>query len=242
MTETPTAATPPIAAGLDPNAEQVLAALRRRLARKEPDFVDGAVKLCVEMEWIGISADPGNHPAVAAAIVREAEDRLRREPGWLETLDAFVGGEPVPGPPRAESFAGGQPAGQPEMPNCKPMALRYAANGWRVLPLHSVRNGARTCRDGHACVSPGKHPRTKLRTASRTRRPRRRRLPNGSNNGWTPTSASSPGHRRACSPSTSTRVMAAMKAWQSSSGCMAICRIRYPRTPAAGNATSCSGT
>lgn len=37
-------------------------------------------------------------------------------------------------------------------------ALRYAAEGLAVLPLHSIRNGRCTC--GHDCGSPGKHPRT----------------------------------------------------------------------------------
>jgi hypothetical protein len=39
-------------------------------------------------------------------------------------------------------------------------ALSYAAAGWQVIPLHSIRDGACTC--GKAdCARPGKHPRTK---------------------------------------------------------------------------------
>jgi hypothetical protein len=38
-------------------------------------------------------------------------------------------------------------------------ALGYAARGWRVLPIHSVRNGQCTCATGD-CPGPGKHPRT----------------------------------------------------------------------------------
>lgn len=39
-------------------------------------------------------------------------------------------------------------------------ALAYAARGWHVLPLHSVRpDGACTC--GKECASPAKHPRTR---------------------------------------------------------------------------------
>jgi hypothetical protein len=38
-------------------------------------------------------------------------------------------------------------------------ALKYADNGWRVFPLHSMVNGQCTC--GLKCDSPGKHPRTK---------------------------------------------------------------------------------
>lgn len=39
-------------------------------------------------------------------------------------------------------------------------ALHYAAQGWRVLPVHSVRNdGSCTCDKGSVCDSPGKHPR-----------------------------------------------------------------------------------
>jgi len=38
-------------------------------------------------------------------------------------------------------------------------ALRYAARGWLVLPLHSVRGGRCSC-GGLACKNGGKHPRT----------------------------------------------------------------------------------
>ena len=40
------------------------------------------------------------------------------------------------------------------------MALAYARKGWRVFPLHSIRDGRCTCGKAH-CASPGKHPRTK---------------------------------------------------------------------------------
>jgi KaiC/GvpD/RAD55 family RecA-like ATPase len=40
-------------------------------------------------------------------------------------------------------------------------ALKYAAVGWRVIPLHNVRGGACTCQAGAECKSPGKHPRVK---------------------------------------------------------------------------------
>lgn len=36
-------------------------------------------------------------------------------------------------------------------------ALGYAARGWPVIPLHSLRDGACSC--GRPCASPGKHPR-----------------------------------------------------------------------------------
>ncbi len=39
-------------------------------------------------------------------------------------------------------------------------ALTYAAAGWHVIPLHSIRDGACTCGKPD-CASPGKHPRTK---------------------------------------------------------------------------------
>lgn len=38
-------------------------------------------------------------------------------------------------------------------------ALHYASRGWRVFPLHGIRDGKCTC--GRACESPGKHPRVK---------------------------------------------------------------------------------
>jgi putative DNA primase/helicase len=38
-------------------------------------------------------------------------------------------------------------------------ALGYARRGWRVLPLHSIRDGRCTCRRQN-CEHPGKHPRT----------------------------------------------------------------------------------
>jgi len=44
--------------------------------------------------------------------------------------------------------------------NVNPMlrqALAYAARGWRVLPVHSIRDGRCTCRHP-GCLTPGKHP------------------------------------------------------------------------------------
>lgn len=38
-------------------------------------------------------------------------------------------------------------------------ALRYAARGWAVFPLHGFRDGRCTCGQA-ACEHPGKHPRT----------------------------------------------------------------------------------
>ncbi len=37
-------------------------------------------------------------------------------------------------------------------------ALAYARRGWRVFPIHSVRDGVCTCHDGRDCKSAGKHP------------------------------------------------------------------------------------
>lgn len=47
-------------------------------------------------------------------------------------------------------------------------ALDYAARGWAVFPCHGPRPGGCTCRDGSACPSIAKHPRTRhgLRDAS----------------------------------------------------------------------------
>lgn len=39
-------------------------------------------------------------------------------------------------------------------------ALHYAAKGWHVLPVHSIREGACSC-GREDCPSPGKHPRTR---------------------------------------------------------------------------------
>jgi hypothetical protein len=40
-------------------------------------------------------------------------------------------------------------------------ALQYAARGWKIIPLHSIRNGQCTCRKQAECDAPGKHPRIK---------------------------------------------------------------------------------
>lgn len=39
-------------------------------------------------------------------------------------------------------------------------ALRYASEGLHVLPVHSVRDGRCSCREGIECAKPGKHPMT----------------------------------------------------------------------------------
>ena len=40
-------------------------------------------------------------------------------------------------------------------------ALRYARRGWRVVPMHTTKNGICSCEQAEACERPGKHPRTK---------------------------------------------------------------------------------
>ena len=49
-------------------------------------------------------------------------------------------------------------------------ALRYITLGWKVFPLHSLRNGACTCGNPE-CTSPGKHPRTTHRLKDATTDP-----------------------------------------------------------------------
>jgi len=45
------------------------------------------------------------------------------------------------------------------MDSVRDWAVRYAERGWKVIPLHGVRDdGSCTCRLGHECDSPGKHP------------------------------------------------------------------------------------
>lgn len=39
-------------------------------------------------------------------------------------------------------------------------ALAYARRGWSVFPLHWIRDGKCSCKDGAKCLSPGKHPKT----------------------------------------------------------------------------------
>lgn len=46
-------------------------------------------------------------------------------------------------------------------PNCLPSALSYAARGWRVIPLHSMRGGDCSCGDAQCGTASAKHPRTK---------------------------------------------------------------------------------
>lgn len=40
-------------------------------------------------------------------------------------------------------------------------ASDYTDLGWSVIPIYSIENGICTCRKGAACLSPGKHPRTR---------------------------------------------------------------------------------
>ncbi|MHC2275410.1 putative DNA primase/helicase [Bradyrhizobium diazoefficiens] len=52
-----------------------------------------------------------------------------------------------------------------EKPNHRPIrlvkrALHYASKGLHVFPVHSVRDGRCSCRDGVVCANPGKHPMT----------------------------------------------------------------------------------
>lgn len=49
---------------------------------------------------------------------------------------------------------------RPAVPSCADAALAYAARGWRVFPLHTIRDGACTC-GRETCRTPAKHPRTK---------------------------------------------------------------------------------
>jgi putative DNA primase/helicase len=39
-------------------------------------------------------------------------------------------------------------------------ALRHARDGWRVLPLYTIKHGECTCAKRGSCTHPGKHPRT----------------------------------------------------------------------------------
>jgi putative DNA primase/helicase len=43
----------------------------------------------------------------------------------------------------------------------KARALKYAARGFRVVPMHPVKEGRCACSKGKACDRPGKHPMTK---------------------------------------------------------------------------------
>ncbi len=44
-------------------------------------------------------------------------------------------------------------------PNLKlESTLKYSSWGWSVIPLHSVKDGKCTCKDGAKCGKPGKHP------------------------------------------------------------------------------------
>ncbi len=42
----------------------------------------------------------------------------------------------------------------------KKLALRYAGLGLLVVPMHTIKDGKCSCKDGDACSRPGKHPRT----------------------------------------------------------------------------------
>lgn len=45
------------------------------------------------------------------------------------------------------------------MDDVREWAIRYAENGWAVIPLHGIDDdGSCTCRLGSDCDSPGKHP------------------------------------------------------------------------------------
>lgn len=60
-------------------------------------------------------------------------------------------------PAMAATTASAAPPTQPELLNA---ALAYATSGLPVLPLHTtLPTGGCSCRDGHDCGSPGKHPR-----------------------------------------------------------------------------------
>jgi putative DNA primase/helicase len=51
-------------------------------------------------------------------------------------------------------------------------ALRYAALGVSVVPVHSIKDGGWcSCKDGKSCTSPGKHPRTPHGIRDATRDP-----------------------------------------------------------------------
>jgi putative DNA primase/helicase len=39
-------------------------------------------------------------------------------------------------------------------------ALKYASDGWPVVPMHTITNGHCTCHKGSHCTNPGKHPAT----------------------------------------------------------------------------------
>src|ERR1700730_19197531 len=42
----------------------------------------------------------------------------------------------------------------------KARALKYAARGFRVVPMHAVQDGRCSCSKGKRCGRPGKHPMT----------------------------------------------------------------------------------
>ena len=46
------------------------------------------------------------------------------------------------------------------VPNLSTRALKYATNGWRVVPMHAIQEGHCTCQQGARCKNPGKHPMT----------------------------------------------------------------------------------
>ena len=45
-------------------------------------------------------------------------------------------------------------------PNMRASAQKYAAEGCKIIPLHTIKNGVCTCPKGAECHSPGKHPDT----------------------------------------------------------------------------------
>jgi hypothetical protein len=54
------------------------------------------------------------------------------------------------------TFRNGKTQPKPE----KALVLKFAARGWAVLPLHTIRDGHCSCTDGPNCAHPGKHPLT----------------------------------------------------------------------------------
>jgi putative DNA primase/helicase len=45
-------------------------------------------------------------------------------------------------------------------PHPKQDALKYAAKGLRIVPMHTVQDGCCSCSNGENCDNPAKHPQT----------------------------------------------------------------------------------